>query len=57
MSELVSGRRYKVRFKDCCVRGELTGRFIEIPEEYVYSFDFGILEAYNLLSFQELSEE
>lgn len=47
ISELKPGRKYKITFSDCCISGELTGKFIRwegTEKDLVYRyaiFDFG----------------
>lgn len=35
LKDLVPGKRYRVEFDDCCVRGAFEGRFLEWAQEQV----------------------
>lgn len=51
--QLVPDTRYHIEFADCCVQGNLTGRFVKYtddddPDYSELQFDFGTLDGHGL---------
>lgn len=64
VTDLIIGKRYRIKFSDCCISGEFTGTLLEkqpLPDHpgFIgrFVFDIGYLVDIGQVDFEDVDEE